>query len=152
MILLDVNCPHALTTCIIMASAAITVHALDGWDTNFLNFLSIELAGILCAPVSLSEWQMQPFMPGYNVYALFGVAAHSVAFMFVSIAKPKTLASKQSKMADTYSLPSLPLISVMSVMHFSKGFADLKLRFSLSLDSWAFLSAFVMPLGLRLGR
>ena len=41
--------------------------------------------------------------------------------MFVSIASPRTVRSKQSNMAETYSFPSFVLISVMSVMHFSNG-------------------------------
>lgn len=37
------------------------------------------------------------------------LATHNGAFIFVSIARPRTVTSKQSKIADTYSLSSLPL-------------------------------------------
>ena len=68
-----------------------------------------------------------------------------------SIASPGTLTSKQSKIADTYSLPFSALISVMSVTHFSQGFSEKKSRFSKSSDFRASLSDLVIPLGFRFG-
>ena len=63
----------------------------------------------------------------------------------------KALHPKQSKMAETYSFPSQPLISVISVTHFVSGSSAWKSRFNRSSDFLASLSAFVIPFGLRLG-
>ena len=79
-------------------------------------------------------------------------SAHSPARILSSIANPRTLRSKQSKIAKTYNFLSFALISVISVTHFSGGFSAKKSRFNRSSDVLAFQSSFVMLLGLRFGR
>ena len=92
---------------------------------------------------------MAPRILGYALAAFSSVSLHKEAFIFVSIAKPITLESKQSKMAETYSFPSQPLISVISVTHFVSGSSAWKSRFNRSSDFLASLSAFVIPFGIR---
>ena len=56
--------------------------------------------------------------------ALSNVSTHKVACIFAPIDNPKTAESKQSKIAETYNLPSQALISVISVTHFLRGVID----------------------------
>ena len=56
--------------------------------------------------------------------ALSNVSTHKVACIFAPIDNPKTAESNQSKIAETYNLPSLALISVISVTHFLRGVID----------------------------
>lgn len=70
----------------------------------------------------LSLWMTAPRMSGWALMAFSSVCTHSGAFMFVSIASPTTLASKQSKIAETYSFPLLAFISVISVTHLDNVF------------------------------
>ena len=55
---------------------------------------------------------------GYEWTALLSVCSHKDSFMFISIANPRTAASKQLNITNTYSFPSSSLISVMSATHF----------------------------------
>ena len=56
--------------------------------------------------------------------ALSNVSTHKVACIFAPIDNPKTAESKQSKIAETYNLPSLALISGISITHFLRGVID----------------------------
>ena len=56
--------------------------------------------------------------------ALSNVSTHKVACIFAPIDNPKTAESKQSKIVETYNLPSLALISVISVTNFLRGVID----------------------------
>lgn len=94
---------------------------------------------------------MAPLKPGWDLQALVRVCFTSSAFIFVSMARPRTATSKQSKIAETYSLPSLAFISVISVTALVRGVSDLKFLFIRSSDLRASFSALVIPLGLRLG-
>ena len=137
------TCPHAFAPCIVMAASAGAVHALE--NAMLCSRPSVSLTGVLCSPVRVVD-------AGYEWTALSSVRSHKDAFMFVSIASPRTAASKQSNMADTYNFPSFALISVMSVTHYFNGSADVKSRFSRSSGLRASRSAFVIPFGLRFGR
>lgn len=73
-------------------------------------------------------------MPEYALAAFSSVCTHNGAFVFVSIANPTTLHSKQSKTAETYRFLFLALISVISVTHLANGSSALKSRFRRSSD------------------
>ena len=105
--------PHALASCVVMAASPGAVHTLK--NAVFCNCPAI---GSLVYCVPRSEWITAPLSAGQAWTALSGVRSHNAAFMLVSIASPRTAASKQSNMADTYSFPSFALISVISVTHF----------------------------------
>ena len=53
--------------------------------------------------------------------ALSSISTHKFACIFAPMDIPKTAESKQSKIAETYNLPSLALISVISVTHLVGG-------------------------------
>lgn len=79
-----------------MASTTITVHAPD--NTNVINFIYIELTGILCPPVTVTNAASLPMVQ--NIGIIKGDTQNGV-FILVSIANPKTFASKQSKITKT---------------------------------------------------
>ena len=56
--------------------------------------------------------------------ALSSISTHKLACIFAPMDIPKTAESKQSKLAETYNLPSLALISVISVTHLVSGTSD----------------------------
>src|SRR5699024_5654512 len=105
---------------------------------------------VYCVPRSL--WMIAPSNAGYEVRAFSSVWIHRSAFMFVPIDRPRTLRSKQSNIADTYSFPLRAGISVISVIHFSNGASEWKSRFNRSSDFMASRSAFVSPFGFLFGR
>ena len=94
----------------------------------------------------LSLWIMAPRIPGYTLAVFSSVCTHNGAFLLVSIARPITLESKQSKTAQTYRFPSLAFTSVISVIHLVSSSSAWKLRFKRSSDFLVCLSDFFRQL------
>lgn len=82
---------------------------------------------VYCVP--LPEWSVQPFNSGYALMVFCNVCTHSDAFIFVSIARPSTERSQQSKIAEVQSFPSLHFTSVISLTALINGLSDLKSLF-----------------------
>lgn len=95
--------PHAFTSSIIVAPATITVHAL--YNAIFRKRLTVGFTGILSSSVGVHNGTSQIRMRQIGIIqCMLTQSCLHVCFHCQS----QNVESKQSKMAETYSFPSLP--------------------------------------------
>lgn len=99
-----------------MAASSDTVHAL--MDMMLPDSLAVGLTDLLCSTVTVDG---RSFQCGIHSQGISNIRVHRSTFMFVSIARARTLISKQLKIADTYIFPPDTGISVIFVIHFLMG-------------------------------